>query len=128
MIGSRIRKSGAMLSLSAAGLISVAGLLGSAPIASADGGDTQFLAMLKKDDINHESVPAAIAAGHKVCEYLESGMNWREVAADVKNSSGMPDYDTGFFVGSAIKSYCPQYMPDVPRQDVPKPAGNQTTP
>lgn len=128
MIGTRIRMSGAVLSLSAAGLISVFGLVPAAPIANADAGDSQFLAMLKKDDINHESVPAAIAAGHKVCEYLESGMNWKEVAADVENSSGMPDYDTGFFLGAAIKAYCPSFMPDVPKQDVPQPVGNQTAP
>jgi hypothetical protein len=121
MTSTRMRKSGAVLSLSAAGLISVVGLLGPAPIARADASDNQFLAMLKKDDINHESASAAIAAGKKVCEYLDTGMNLTNVEQDVENSSGLPDYDTGFFVGAAIKSYCPQFMPP---PSPPQPAGN----
>lgn len=124
MIGTGMRKSGTVLSLSAAGLISVVGLLGLAPVARADASDNQFLAILKKDDINHSSASAAIAAGRKVCEYLDTGMNLTNVEQDVENSSGLPDYDTGFFVGAAIKAYCPQFMPAVPKQDVPQPAGN----
>jgi hypothetical protein len=113
-----------VLSLSAAGLISMAGslgLLGSPPVARADANDEKFLKILRSDDINHESVPAAIAAGHKVCEYFESGMNWSEVANDVQNSSGLPEYDTGYFVGAAVAAYCPAYMPDIPKVDQPPP-------
>ena len=128
MIRNRIRMSGAVLSLSAAGLMSVAALLGPAPVARADAADTQFLNMLKKDDINHTSSQAAIAAGRKVCEYLDTGMNLTNVEQDVENSSGLPDYDTGFFVGAAIKAYCPQFMPAVPKQDQPQPAGNPSAP
>jgi hypothetical protein len=128
MTSTRMRTSGAVFSLSAAGLISMAGLLGLAPVAHADAADNQFLAMLKKDDINHASASAAIAAGKKVCEYLDTGMNLTNVEQDVENSSGLPDYDTGFFVGAAIKAYCPQFMPAVPKQDVPQPAGNPGAP
>jgi Protein of unknown function (DUF732) len=126
MTSTRIRKPGTALSLSAAALISMAGLLGllgTAPVARADASDDKFIALLKKDDINHESVPAAIAAGKKVCEYLDSGMKLEGVESDVENSSGLPDYDTGFFVGAAIKAYCPAFMPDL-KSLPPQPAGN----
>jgi hypothetical protein len=126
MSTTRIRRPGIVLSLSAAGFMSVAGLLGllgTAPVARADASDDKFIAILRSDDISHESVPAAIAAGKKVCEYLDSGMKLEHVEADVQNSSGMPDYDTGFFVGAAIKAYCPSFMPDL-KSLPPQPAGN----
>lgn len=97
------------------------GLLGPPPVARADASDEKFLAILRSDDINYESAPAAIAAGHKVCEYLESGMKWHEVAGDIQNSSGLPDYDTGYFMGAAVVAYCPAYLPDVPKVDQPPP-------
>jgi Protein of unknown function (DUF732) len=133
MSTTRIRRSGTVLSLSAAGLLSVAGLLGllgPAPIARADASDDKFLAILKKDDINHASAASAIAAGRKVCEYLDSGMKLEGVESDVENSSGLPDYDTGFFVGAAIKAYCPSFMPDLKSLPTapPQPAGEPAPP
>jgi|SRR5271167_3338597 len=133
MTTTRIHRPGIVLSLSAAGLMSVAGLLGllgPAPIARADASDDKFLALLKKDDINHESASSAIAAGRKVCEYLDSGMKLEGVESDVENSSGLPDYDTGFFVGAAIKAYCPSFMPDLKSLPTapPQPAGEQQPP
>jgi Protein of unknown function (DUF732) len=124
----RISKPSAVLSLSAAGLISMAGLLGllgPPPVARADTTDDKFLSILRSDDINHESVPAAIEAGHKVCEYFVAGMNWNDVASDVQSSSGLPDYDTGYFMGAAIAAYCPAYMPDVPKVDLPPTSGRR---
>jgi len=133
MTTTRIHRPGIVLSLSAAGLMSVAGLLGllgPAPIARADASDDKFLALLKKDDINHESASSAIAAGRKVCEYLDSGMKLEGVESDVENSSGLPDYDTGYFVGAAIKAYCPSFMPDLKSLPTapPQPAGEQQPP
>src|SRR5271167_1331104 len=130
MTTTRIHRPGIVLSLSAAGLMSLLGLLGPAPIARADASDDKFLALLKKDDINHESASSAIAAGRKVCEYLDSGMKLEGVESDVENSSGLPDYDTGFFVGAAIKAYCPSFMPDLKSLPTapPQPAGEQQPP
>ena len=103
---------------------------GPAPIARADASDDKFLAILKKDDINHASAASAIAAGKKVCEYLDSGMKLEGVESDVENSSGLPDYDTGFFVGAAIKAYCPSFMPDLKSLPTapPQPAGEPAPP
>jgi hypothetical protein len=38
-------------------------------------------------------------------------MTPNQVAADVLNSSNMPAYHSGYFVGASIKEYCPQYTP-----------------
>ena len=34
------------------------------------------------------------------------------MANDVLNNSTMPAYHCGYFVGAAIKIYCPQYTPE----------------
>ncbi len=39
-------------------------------------------------------------------------MTPNEVAYDVLNSSSMPGYHCGYFVGAAIDAYCPQYRPE----------------
>jgi hypothetical protein len=46
-----------------------------------------------------------------VCQKLDQGMTPNQVAADVLNSSNMPAYHSGYFVGVSIKEYCPQYAP-----------------
>lgn len=97
------------------------GVLGAAvaPAARADATDDKFIQLLISDGITHESVPAAIAAARKVCEYLAQGMTPNEVVIDVMNSSSLPDYDAGYFVGAAIRAYCPQYKP--PPEPAPPP-------
>jgi len=47
-----------------------------------------------------------------VCQKLDDGMTPNEVANDVLNSSSMPAYHCGYFVGAAIKVYCPKYTPE----------------
>ncbi|WAC90564.1 DUF732 domain-containing protein [Mycobacterium sp. Aquia_213] len=97
------------------------GVLGAgvAPAAHADAADDKFIQLLISDGITHDSVPAAIAAARKVCEYLGQGMSPNEVVIDVMNSSSLPDYDAGYFVGAAIRAYCPQYKP--PPEPAPPP-------
>jgi hypothetical protein len=43
---------------------------------------------------------------------LDDGASPSDVASDVVNSSNMPAYQCGYFVGAAIKVYCPQYTPE----------------
>jgi hypothetical protein len=88
------------------------GPLGAVSIAHADTNDTKFLAALKSEGItDHVSPNHAIEAGHMVCQKLDQGVTPSDVAADVVNSSSMPAYHAGYFVGVSIKEYCPQYMP-----------------
>jgi Protein of unknown function (DUF732) len=102
------------------------GVLGAgvAPAAHADAADDKFIQLLISDGITHDSVPAAIAAARKVCEFLAQGQTPNEVVIDVMNSSSLPDYDAGYFVGAAIRAYCPQYKPppEPPAPPAPPPA------
>ena len=99
-----------------AALIAAAGATGAiglaAPIAHADTNDGKFLAAMKSEGItDHVSPQHAIEAAHTVCQKLDAGMTPTQVANDVLNSSTMPAYHSGFFVGASIKEYCPQHMP-----------------
>ncbi|GKU55999.1 hypothetical protein NJB14197_18660 [Mycobacterium montefiorense] len=108
--GPRYVSSGTRIVVAMAVSLGVLGA-GLAPAARADANDDKFIQLLVSDGITHESVPAAIGAARKVCEYLSQGMTPNEVVTDVMNSSSLPDYDAGYFVGAAIRAYCPQYMP-----------------
>jgi Protein of unknown function (DUF732) len=112
----RIGKRSPLLLLSATRLVVVVaallGPLGAASTAHADDANDTFLAILKREGITDHVSPAhAIEAGHKVCEKLEQGMTPTEVAYDVLNSSSLPAYHSGYFVGASIRAYCPQYTP-----------------
>jgi Protein of unknown function (DUF732) len=85
---------------------------GAVSTAHADTNDAKFLAALKSEGItDHISPNHAIEAGHTVCQNLDNGKSVTDVANDVLNSSVMPAYHAGYFVGASIKEYCPQYMP-----------------
>ncbi len=77
--------------LTAVGLAALFGLLGPVAVAHADDTDAQFLAALRAEGISDHLSPA-------------------DVANDVLNSSSMPAYHAGYFVGASIKSYCPQHL------------------
>jgi hypothetical protein len=62
---------------------------------------------------DHISPQHAIEAGHTVCKKLDSGMTPTQVANDVLNSSVMPAYHSGYFVGASITVYCPQYTSEL---------------
>jgi hypothetical protein len=102
-----------MLRLVVAMAVALLGPLGAASTAHADTNDNNFLALLKSEGINdHISPGHAIEAAHNVCEKLDGGETPSAVANDVLNSSTMPAYHCGYFVGAAIKVYCPQYTPE----------------
>jgi Protein of unknown function (DUF732) len=93
--------------------VALLGPLGAVSTARADSNDDKFLSMLKKEGItDHVSPSHAIEAGHMVCQKLDGGATPSDVATDVVNSSNMPAYHCGYFVGAAIKVYCPQYTPE----------------
>jgi len=88
--------------------------------AHADASDTKFIQLLQTEGItDHISNSHAIEAGHMVCQKLADGMSPTDVANDVLNSSSMPAYHSGYFVGAAIEVYCPQFTPDEPKTDQP---------
>ncbi|QLL05119.1 DUF732 domain-containing protein [Mycobacterium vicinigordonae] len=91
----------------------VLGALVTAATASADSLDNRFIKLLQSEGISdHISPSHAVEAAHMVCTKLEQGMTPTEVASDVLNSSSMPAYHSGYFVGAAIEVYCPQFEPE----------------
>lgn len=84
-----------------------------AATAHADATDNKFIALLQNEGISDHISPAhAVEAGHMVCTKLDQGLTPHQVADDVLNSSSMPAYHAGYFVGAAIEIYCPQYEPE----------------
>jgi Protein of unknown function (DUF732) len=109
-----IASSAAVIALRAArfsvGVALLLGQLGAAATAHADTNDGKFLAVLKSEGITDHVSPAhAIEAAHTVCQKLDDGQTPAQVANDVLNSSNMPAYHSGYFVGASIDAYCPQY-------------------
>jgi hypothetical protein len=90
--------------------VALLGSLGGASTAHADANDDAFLSLLRAQGITHVSPEAAIEAGHVVCQKLSQGMTPHQVAFDVLNSSSLPGYHSGYFVGASIRAYCPQYI------------------
>jgi Protein of unknown function (DUF732) len=91
------------------------GVLATVATAHADSADNKFLATLQSEGIaDHISGSHAIEAGHFVCVKLDNGMSPNDVASDVLNSSSMPAYHSGFFVGAAIDAYCPRHKNELP--------------
>lgn len=80
----------------------------------ADTTDDRFLAALRSEGItDHVSIAHAIEAGHFVCVKLDNGVSPNDVANDVLNSSSMPAYHAGFFVGASIDAYCPRHKAEL---------------
>src|SRR5215468_2693744 len=84
---------------------SASGAIGlAAAVAHADTNDAKFLAALKSEGITDHVSPQ---------HAIDAGQTPTQVANDVLNSSAMPAYHSGYFVGASIKEYCPQHMPEV---------------
>ena len=93
--------------------VALIGPLAAVQTAHADTNDSKFLALLNSEGITDHIAPShAIEAAHSVCSKLDSGQTPTQVANDVLNSSTMPAYHCGYFVGAAIKVYCPQFTPE----------------
>ena len=93
--------------------VALLGPLAAVSTAHANTQDDKFLSVLKQEGITDHVSPAhAIEAGHMVCQKLDDGAKPADVVNDVLNSSAMPAYHSGYFVGAAIKAYCPQYTPE----------------
>jgi Protein of unknown function (DUF732) len=96
-----------------AAAIAVIAPLGAVQTAHADTNDNKFIALLNSEGItDHIAASHAIEAAHSVCTKLDGGESPNDVATDVLNNSTMPAYHSGYFVGAAIKVYCPQYTPE----------------
>ncbi len=84
-------------------------LLASAPVAHADVLDDAFLGALTAKGIHFGSPDKAIIAGHEVCDEIDNGKTPAQVASTVQANSGLDGYHAGYFVGAAIRAYCPAH-------------------
>jgi hypothetical protein len=112
MTSTQMRKPNRLVSQIAIGIAPIAwllGVLGAAATATATSPDDAFLAALKAKGINYESPDAAVNSGHAVCHELDTGQTPSQVANSVLTSSQLDSYHAGYFVGVAIKAYCPKY-------------------
>jgi hypothetical protein len=102
-----------VIRLLVAAAVALIGPLGAVSTAHADTNDNNFIALMNAEGITDHVSPAhAIEAAHSVCSKLDGGETPTQVANDVLNNSTMPAYHSGYFVGAAIKVYCPQYAPE----------------
>jgi hypothetical protein len=112
MTSTRLRVRSPSLLVRAARVVLVgalSSLAAAAPIAHADASDDAFLGALTSKGIHFGSPDKAFIAGHEVCDELGTGKSPAQVASTVQSNSNMDGYHAGFFVGVAIKAYCPQH-------------------
>ncbi len=94
----------------AAGAVLAIGLFGPAEAtAHADATDDSFLAALSAKGIKFETPEKALIAAHEVCGELDSGKTPAQVASTIESNSNLDGYHAGFFVGAAIRAYCPKH-------------------
>ncbi|WP_374021951.1 DUF732 domain-containing protein [Mycobacterium sp. HNNTM2301] len=94
----------------AAGLVSMAVV--AAPMANADATDDVFLQALGQQGISFPNLSSqtVVNAGHGVCQDWSNGATLAQTMADVKSGLGLTDNNSGYFIGAATQSYCPQYV------------------
>lgn len=83
-----------------------------APPVSADQTDDDFLAALKKHGIVFTNRDVAITAGHKVCTGLDAGQTPANLILSLVKDTDLSAHVAGYFFGTAVNAYCPQYRPD----------------
>ncbi|OBH86946.1 hypothetical protein A5681_14385 [Mycobacterium scrofulaceum] len=94
----------------AAGMASMAVI--AAPMANADATDDVFLQALGQQGISFPNLSnqTVVNAGHGVCQDWTNGATLAQTLADVKSALGLTDNNSGYFIGAATQSYCPQYV------------------
>ena len=88
----------------------VAGLVGltTAPIASADPADDQYLQTLKTRGLGWTNDQTMINIGHAVCADFGGGDTAAQTINDVKKSAGVSSGGANIIVGAAVAAYCPE--------------------
>jgi hypothetical protein len=97
---------GLVLAVALLGVVGVAALTAHADYAV---DSSNFLGALSSRGITFASRPAAIAAGHEVCDELDQGRQASDVANNVMTQTNLDGYHAGFFVGVSIAAFCPSH-------------------
>lgn len=88
----------------------VAGVVGlaTAPLASADPADDQYLLTLKTRGLGWTNDQTMINIGHAVCTDFDGGDTATQTIGDVKKSLQISSGGANIIVGAAVAAYCPQ--------------------
>jgi Protein of unknown function (DUF732) len=109
----------------AAAVAAGAGPANADPVSGGPNPDASFLAALSNAGISYNSGPEAVAAGKKVCEWLDEGQKRSDVIKTVE--SGNPGFGmsgAATFTTLAEHAYCPQAA----NQPPPPPPTQQWSP
>ena len=103
-----------------AGMVAVlvAGFVGvtTAPIASADGADDQYLHTLQQHGIGWPGgqEQMMINVGHAVCQDWAGGDTLAQTVGDVSKTLGLSNNGSGTIIGAATAAYCPEFRSKLP--------------
>lgn len=75
--------------------------------ACADETDDNFIGVIGGEGIPFSAPDEAIALAKAVCEYVAAGQPAEQVAVEISGPSNWSVEQSGLFVESATKSYCP---------------------
>lgn len=82
--------------------------LSSAPAASADPNDADFLQVLDQDGIVYGSRSDGLAMGHSICIVMdEDNATTMEMVRVTSHNHALTNSDSAYVVGAAIASFCP---------------------
>jgi hypothetical protein len=82
--------------------------IATAPIASADAADDQYLQTLRTRGLGWPNDQAMINIGHAVCSDFDGGDTAAATIGDVKKSLGISSGGANIIVGAAVAAYCPE--------------------
>lgn len=74
--------------------------------------------------IDYQTTDSLIDLGYTVCDTFDAGFGFFEIA-QMGIDEGIPEYEAGFIVGSAVGAFCPEYTQDV--YDAAESAGVDTS-
>ena len=97
-----------MFSVVVAGAALATGL--AAP-AYAEETDDIFVSVLDGEGISYPSAEEAVLVANGVCAYMSEGNSLEDAVGEVMKETGLELEQSGFFVGAAAASYCPEYAP-----------------
>ena len=67
--------------------------------------------MLDGEGIPYPSAEEAVLVANGVCVYMSEGNSLEDAIGEVMKETGLELEQSGFFVGAAAASYCPEHAP-----------------
>jgi len=84
---------------------------GLAAPAYAEETDDIFVSVLDGEGISYPSAEDAVLVANGVCAYMSEGNSLEDAVGEVMKETGLELEQSGFFVGAAAASYCPEHAP-----------------